>query len=133
MTDIVAREAVEAILRGHACMAPGCDCHALDAIEPLVELLGGTPTATRLPRAAIHVWDIGQQPDMEEIGRHVTELSGGRVHLHIIETCQSDYAVVIADAPLDPQAVDGLWMRSQHEWVDGIVEVSSPEIVRPQV
>lgn len=76
-------------------------------------------------RAAIHVWDVGQQPDMEQIGRHVAELSGGRVHLHIVDTCSSDYAVVLADAPLDPQAVDGLWMRAQTERVDGIVEVWS--------
>lgn len=57
------------------------------------------------------VWDYGQQPDMDALAKAVREISGGAVHLHQADTGGSDYALVIAPAPLTDQAVEEIWNR----------------------
>jgi hypothetical protein len=65
--------------------------------------------AKRAP--VILTWDVGQQPDMDELAKAVREVSGGACHLHEVDTGSNDYALVISPTPLDEQAVADVWHR----------------------
>lgn len=67
--------------------------------------------AAEPPAPVVLVWDYGQQPDMDALAKAVREVSGGAVHLHQADTGSSDYALVIAPAPLTDQAVEAIWHR----------------------
>lgn len=54
-------------------------------------------------------WDWREQPDMEQFGKVVEELSGGRVHLHEVNTGSDQYAVVLTDENLPFAEVDAVY------------------------
>ncbi len=56
-------------------------------------------------------WDYRQQPDLDELARIILGLSGGRVHLHQIDTGSDEYGIVLADQEMTAAAARSEWMR----------------------
>lgn len=54
-------------------------------------------------------WDCREQPDLEELGRILAEVSGGRIHLHQVGTGCDQYGIVVADRELTAAEVDQAW------------------------
>lgn len=63
-------------------------------------------------------WDYREQPDLEGLAQLVRELSAGRVHIVEADTQSDQYAIAIADEPLDKAAATEAyeqWFYSDEE------------------
>lgn len=64
------------------------------------------------PAIRVLSWDHREQPDLRALGRAITDLSGGQLHLTSVEvTGTQDYAIVLSDAPIDQQAATEAYRR----------------------
>lgn len=73
------------------------------------------------PRAAVLTWDWRGQPDLNQLGRVIHDLSGGVLHLRPVDTGSDEYAIVIANTD-----VDGATARAAYDrWCDDGVDVSA--------
>jgi len=62
------------------------------------------------PRHVTLTWDWREQPDLDQLAAAITDLSGGTVHLHQVQTETDQYAVVLSTADLSAeQAYDIYW------------------------
>lgn len=68
--------------------------------------------ADRMPPRALS-WDYRQQPDLDQLARAVLDLSGGRVHLHRVDTGCDEYGIVLADREMTAAAAHAVWMRQR--------------------
>lgn len=60
-------------------------------------------------------WDWREQPDLGALAKILTEVSGGTVHLHEVDTCSDEYAVVISSAPLSAEEAVAAWEKGWEE------------------
>jgi hypothetical protein len=78
---------------------PGQDLFAkIQGMEQAVTIVSG-PVRTG-GAARVFTWDYREQPDMAEIARTVTEMSGGRVFMAQADTGTDSYAWVISACEL---------------------------------
>ena len=68
-----------------------------------------TPPAD--PTPAVLTWDWREQPDPDELARAVRDVSGGTVHIRQVDTGSDQYAIVVAAADLDDEAVQDVYDR----------------------
>jgi hypothetical protein len=54
-------------------------------------------------------WDWRAQPDLDELGKAIRELSGGTLELQEVATGSDSYALVVADQPLTEQDAADAW------------------------
>lgn len=54
-------------------------------------------------------WDYREQPDLEDLAEILAEVSGGRIHLHQVDTGGDQYGIVVADRELTAAEVDETW------------------------
>lgn len=54
-------------------------------------------------------WDYREQPDLGTLDEILAEVSGGRIHLHQVDTGSDQYAIVVADRELTAAEVDEAW------------------------
>ncbi len=64
-----------------------------------------------MTRAVALTWDWRQQPDWERLAVVVLDLSGGRVHLRLVDTGSDEYALVVADRDLTEQQATRVFDR----------------------
>jgi len=60
-------------------------------------------------RTYVQEWDYRQQPDLEALADKIRDLSGGRLHLALVDTCSDQYALVLSTIRLDPAAAQIVW------------------------
>ena len=63
-------------------------------------------------RLHILSWDVGQQPDLDELANAVYDASDGLVRIHPIDTGSNDYAIVVADHRVDAAHADRAYRAS---------------------
>jgi hypothetical protein len=66
--------------------------------------------------ARVLSWDWREQPDLDQLGRIIADLSGGRLHLRRVDTGSDEYAVVVADSPLSEWDAARVYERAQPEY-----------------
>jgi hypothetical protein len=63
-------------------------------------------------RTAVLLWDWRQQPDLDALSRAITDLSGGTLHLHQVNTGSDEYAIVLATGQLDAEAAQAAYQQT---------------------
>ena len=67
------------------------------------------------PDAAVFTWDWREPPDMEQLASILHDVSGGNVHLRMVETGSDQYAAVISTVDLGDAAAQATYER----WYEG--------------
>ncbi len=62
-----------------------------------------------MSRTATFVWDHRQQPDWDRLADTVRALSGGTVHLRLLDLPQDDMVLVVADTALTETQATGVY------------------------
>jgi hypothetical protein len=57
------------------------------------------------PRTTMLSWDWKEQPDLDTLGRVITTMSNGTVHLHQVDDGTDNITILLSDTPLDARAV----------------------------
>jgi hypothetical protein len=64
------------------------------------------------PRTAVVSWDWREQPDLQDLGRRVADISNGRAYLTEVATHCDDYALIVSTEPMTPdEAYEAYLMR----------------------
>lgn len=66
-------------------------------------------------RSTVFTWDWREPPDMEQLAQILHNVSGGTVHLRMVETGSDQYAAVISAADLGEAGAQATYER----WYEG--------------
>lgn len=61
------------------------------------------------PRTAVVVWDWKEQPDPDRLAAAISRVSASAVHAVFPDTGSDEYALVLSDQPLTPEAAARLY------------------------
>ena len=66
-----------------------------------------------MTRYGMLTWDWKEDPNWDGIAALLAELTDGRIHFHNVNTESDQIAVVFADGPIDPNAIDEAYRDDQ--------------------